>query len=118
MNSVDDFLGEMPATVSFAHVSGRDGYGKATFAAAEYYRARVVYKAIRTSNMFTGQDAVASGEVWLAGTVTPTDMDDLITLPDGTSPKIVSWEMLPDENGSHHSKIRFGSTAYSGSRAQ
>jgi hypothetical protein len=113
---VSDFLDLMPATVTFAHVTGRDGYGKASFGIAASYRARVVYKMIRTSNIFTGQDAVADGEVWLAGTVTPSDMDERITLPDGSTPKILNWEQFSDGDGPHHTVIHFGGTHYSGQR--
>jgi hypothetical protein len=107
---IADWLDMMPHTISYAAVVTRDNYGKpATYSAATNYRARVNYRAIRTANQFSGQDEIAAGEVWIAATFTP-EQDDKITLPDGTTPPIVDWSLISDENGPHHLKILFGGT--------
>ena len=40
-----------------------------------------------------------------ADRVTTINVDDRITLPDGTTPLIVAWEMPTDEVGEHHCKL-------------
>src|SRR6185436_8554371 len=106
---VSDWLDLMPDTVTYEAMTGRDGQSKPTYGTAVSYRARVVYKYIRTSNRASGQDAVGTGEVWLAGILYP-NIDDRITLPDGSQPIIVNWNVFTDETGPHHTVIIFGGT--------
>lgn len=113
---VSDFLDLMPDTVTYTPVASRDQYGKPTFGTARTYRARVVYKTIRTSSMVSGQETIAAGEVWLAGTLAPPDVDDKITLPNGATPIILNFERFTDDEGVHHTKILFGGTGYGGQK--
>lgn len=113
---ISDFLDLMQDTITMQLVTVRDGFGKPTYGAATSYRARVVYKSMRTTNRFSGQDAVAAGAVWIAGVILPGDIDDKVTLPDGSTPKILYWEEYPDEVGNHHTKLLFGGVSFGGSR--
>jgi hypothetical protein len=76
---------------------------------AAAFRARVSREAVRTANRFSGQDEIAAGRVWIAAVLSPT-IDDRITLPDGTQPVIVNWNVVSDEVASHHTVIFFGAT--------
>lgn len=114
--SISDFLGLMPDSVSYRQVSSRDGEGNPTYGTATTYRARVVYKEIRTANQATGQDQIGAGEVWFAGVFYP-NVDDELTLPDGTKPNIINWAVFTDQLGPHHTRVIFGGTQSGGQRA-
>ena len=106
MDSVADWLDLMPATVTYEAVATRNEYGKVlTYADSVDYRARVTYKHQRVASRATGQDVIASIQVWLNGVIPTINVDDRVTLPDGTTPLIVSWEMPTDEVGNHHTKL-------------
>ncbi len=129
---VSDWADMMRSVVRYKPVSGRDNYGKPTFGDPQYFMARVNYRAIRTSNRTSGQETIAAGEVWLLGAINP-NVDDEITLPDGSKPVLINWDTFNDENstggafsdqgtlyddplyaevpeggGSHHTKLYFG----------
>ena len=105
---VSDWLDLMPFTITYEAVATRDEYGKViTYATAVSYRARVTYKHMRVASRATGQDVIASIQVWLNGVISTINVDDRVTLPDGTTPLIVSWDLVSDETGNHHVKIFF-----------
>lgn len=113
---ISDFLDLMPDTVSYQAVSSRDAYGKPTYGTAVNYRARVSFKTIRTTSMVSGQEVLAAGEMWLAGTLAPPNIDDRFTLSNGKTPKILNFEQFQDTEGIHHTKILFGGTGYGGQK--
>jgi hypothetical protein len=113
---VSDFLDLMPDTVTYQAVTSRDIYGKPSYGAASSYRARVIYKTMRTTSMTSGQEVLAAGCVWLAATLAPPDIDDRITLPNGGLPKILNYERFTDEGGVHHTKVLFGGTGFGGQK--
>ena len=105
--SVSDWADMLNQTVTYKALSSRDSYGAPTYGAATSYDARVVYKSkfLRKSD---GADVMATGAVWLQGApaVSP---EGLLTLPDGTTPPILSVERFPDETDAyHHTKVYFG----------
>lgn len=106
---VSDWLDLMPATITYSASTGRNSEGLPIQGATASYRARVNRKSVRTTNRFSGQDEIAAGQVWIAAVLSPT-IDDQITLPDGTTPVIVNWDVISDESGSHHTVIFFGAT--------
>jgi hypothetical protein len=106
---ISDWEDMMSDTVTLAAVSSRDAYGKPSYGTARSYSARVVYKQTRIVNRTNGQDAIATGVVWVGGTPT-IGIDDRMTLPDGTTPVILNWERPTDEDGAHHTKVYFGPT--------
>lgn len=105
---IADFLDLAPATIQYEAALLRNEFGKvATYSAAVDYRARVTYSHKRVTSRATGQDVVSSVQVWIIGIITGLNVDDRITLPDGTTPLIVSWDMPQDEVGNHHCKVFF-----------
>ena len=106
--AVTDWADLMPATVSVYAKTGYDNYGVISYStAATTYRARVVRK---NGNMRQPDGSVISygHQVWVASTAAISP-DAKITLPDGTSPSILSAEAFSDENGSyHHTKLLLG----------
>lgn len=103
---INDFTHMMPHTVTHAPVSSRDAYGKITYGTSTPYTARVVYrnKQVRSA---TGELVMAAGMVWFAGVVSISG-DDKITLPDGTTPQIISVEKYADDGGDRFTKVYFG----------
>lgn len=104
--NLNDFTHMMPHTVTHSPVLSRDAYGKITYGSATSYTARVVYKnkQVRSS---TGELVMAEGIVWLAGVVSVSG-DDKITLPDGSTPQIISVERYADDGGDRFTKLYFG----------
>jgi hypothetical protein len=103
-----DFLEMMLQTVTVAAQTGLDNYGKPSFSASPTsYRCRIIWQErIRRDNQ--GRELVEAGRAILtqaAASVLPTHK---LTLPDGSTPKIVSVATIQDENGDHHSVISFG----------
>ena len=103
-----DFLPMMLQTVTVAAQSGIDSYGKPSFSASpSSYRCRIMWQE-RIRRDAQGREIVESGRAILtvaAASVVPTHR---VTLPDGSTPKIVSVETIQDEDGDHHSVISFG----------
>lgn len=101
---ISDFLDLMPDTVTYEAPATYDEYGKvATYATAVSCRARVSTKHQRVAAK-NGQDVISSIQVWLNST-TAINENGRLTLPDGSTPLIVSWDLVRDENGAHHTKV-------------
>ena len=99
----------MPATVTYEAVQTRNDYGKPTvYSTAVTYKARVSYKLRRVISRVNNQDAVSNTQLWVNAVITGLSPDDRITLPDGSTPRILNWDTPQDEDGDHHTKIYFG----------
>lgn len=105
----DPLVDLMSETVTHAGWVGMstDGYATQTFTTATAtYPARVV-SGQRQVRSFDGMEEIATVTVWVASTSTFSALDQF-TLPDGTSPPLLSVETFRDENGVTHSKLGFG----------
>lgn len=104
--NMNDFKHMMPHTVVHTPVLSRDSYGKITYGTGVSYQSRVVYKnkQVRSAN---GEIVMSAGTVWFAQTIS-ISASDKITLPDGTTPQIISVEKYPDDRGDRFTKIYFG----------
>lgn len=106
---IQDWLDMMPHSVTYEACLGHDDYGKPlAYDDAVTYSARVRYKSQRVTSRVSGQDTIAAGSVWIAGIIQGISPSDRLTLPDGTQPPILNWEVVPDEAGDHHTKVYFG----------
>lgn len=105
MTIAGDMAELCPHTVTHAPLASRDGFGAPTYGAGTAYAARLVRKqrVVRTPS---GDEVVATGELWIAGTPT-VGADDRITLPDATTPDILAVETYPDEAGTAFVKVFF-----------
>ena len=59
----------------------------------------------------TGGVKEAQGTIWCAavhGSTFIPDTSTRLSLPDGTSPPVLTVETIPDENGTPHHKVKFG----------
>jgi hypothetical protein len=103
---ISDWADMMPHTVTHAPLASRDAYGAPTYGAGVDYTARVLYKNQRV-RAADGAEVVARGSVWFVGTPTVSP-EDKITLPDATTPPLLSVEQYADADGAHHTKVYFG----------
>jgi hypothetical protein len=104
---VSDFADLLQSTITHEPFSSRDQYGVVTYGTAVSYKARVSYTNKRVRSRVTGDDVISTAQAWINGNPT-LNVDDRITLPDGSQPIIVSWDQPFDETGSaHHVKIYF-----------
>lgn len=109
MTFTDDLLTLMPSTITHAAWVGMstDGYAVTTYSTATTtYRCRIVSEQ-RNVRSFEGIEETAMTTVWVASTSTFSSLDQF-TLPDGTTPPLLSVETFYDENGVNHSKLGFG----------
>lgn len=102
------FLEMMPDTITFNAGSAIDKYGKRTYGGdVTSARGRVIYET-RLMKDLEGQDIVSTGRVILYGPYASLTLSDKITLPNGSTPVIVSLETKKDTGGNHHTVVHFG----------
>jgi len=103
--AISEWADMMPNTITVQAKSGVDAYNKPTYATGTSYSARVVYKNKITVDAI-GREVTARGVIYVAatGAISP---EDKITLPDSSTPQIISVERFPDENGAHHNQVYF-----------
>lgn len=97
----------MIETITIANASSVDAYAKHSYAAATSIpNCRVQTGAHKVTDQ-NGQEIVATGKVYVPGipAVTP---ESKITLPDGTTPRVLVVDRFGDERGSHHTCIHYG----------
>lgn len=102
------FLELMPSTVTSYGVASRDAYGKATYAASGTTLTCRIQRNSRQTRDNEGKEVLEIGQVFVYGTTTISTGDKLV-LDDGEVVQILSVETVNDEDGPHHTVIRFGS---------
>jgi len=98
-----DFLEWFSSTVTIEPYTGQNLYGEPDYGDAVEYPALIRYRTRKVLDR-EGREVVSSAQVYLNGDV-GIDVRDRITLPDGTSPVIISIEKYPDETGNIHHKV-------------
>lgn len=109
MAFTDPLLELFQTTITQAGWAGMstDGYATATYSTdTTSYPARVVTEQ-RLVRTFDGTEELSNTTVWVASTSTFSPLDQF-TLPDGTTPGLLSLETFRDENGVTHTKLGFG----------
>ena len=104
-----NLLALMPSTLKVNALKGvsSDGYCIPTWSSStKSYRCRVVEKQTLV-HTFEGDEQVARTVAWVRSTSTFGPWDK-ITLPVGTTPRLLAVEDYPDEDGAHHQKLMFG----------
>lgn len=117
MSFSKEYLQLMPDTVTVADVATRDEYGKRTYATATSHRARISLKDERVVNLL-GVEVLANIKIVLApdaaGNLPSIDAESRLTLPDGSTPEVVSFGIASDEDGPHHAVVWVGKRAPGG----
>lgn len=111
-NPVNDWIDFMPDTVTIQAFTGYDGTGQAkpTYSSTlATYPCRVELKNHLVIDHL-GREIMARGRV-IMGTAVVVGMQDKITLPAGyipLNPPLISVNVVPDENGNHHTTLEIG----------
>ncbi len=103
--TIADWADMFPSTISIQTVASTNAYGVDSYNTAVEYAGRVVYKNTSVINA-AGEEVVARGAVWLQ-TTTVINTTDKITLPDGSTPELISVDRPQDQDGNHHIKLFF-----------
>lgn len=104
MTDIGDWAELFPLTVTVQGFVGRDSYGTPSYGSPNSYPARIVYK-LRDIRRPDGQVVTARSVIWLA-TSDSFGVNDLVTLPDGSTPLILDIGGPTDETGlRHHTKL-------------
>lgn len=101
------FADLMPATVTVYPRSAIDQYGKRSWSASGTSYSCRIQADTGVMRDAEGREVVITGRAYLYGAPVLTT-DHKIVLPDGSSPVIVSVATVEDEDGPHHTMIRFG----------
>jgi len=96
----------MPSVATYANVASRDVYGTRTTGTPVSFHCHVSLK--RLENQIEEGNTVA-----VSGSVIMDDVYDIqkgaiLTLPDGSTPRVTAVSTFFDENGPHHTTVEFG----------
>ena len=99
-------------TVTIASASSRDAGGAATYGTAVTYPARVEHRQRQVKDG-NGRDVLATTVVYVGTNTTGAGLPSAtpqsrITLPDGTTPPILTVERQDDLDGAHHEVVFCG----------
>ena len=101
------FLELMPSTVTIYTYASRDAYGKRTASATGTAVRCRIEPARKVTRDKDGREVVELGVIYLYG-VSGLTVDDKVVLPDSTEVRISGVETSNDEDGTHHTVIRYG----------
>ncbi len=99
-----------PQTVTHAAWTGMsvDGYATPTYSASASTFPALVQLEQRLVRTFDGTEELATTTVYVASTSTFSALDQF-TLPDGSTPELLSLETFSDEDGEAFTVLGFGS---------
>jgi hypothetical protein len=103
--SMIDWLDLMPTTATFANPSGFDVYGKPSLGTVVSFKCHISRNQ-RQSFTPEGVLVLQGGSIQMDA-VYQVDQKAVLTLPDGSTPKILSVKTFFDENGAHHTSLDF-----------
>ena len=104
--AIEEFSEFFSSSITLEPLTGRDGYGTATYGAAVTYPARIQTGLHRPITVF-GQERTSRGVVYLQGqpTIGP---DDRLTLPTAFSPlqpPLLTVDLVSDEAGAYYTRL-------------
>ena len=103
--TIADFADMMPTTATFANVASTNIYGKKTAGAPVSFKCHI---SRNNREVYTpeGVIIVKGGSIQMDGIYAVQDTA-VLTLPDGSTPKIIAVKTFYDESGAHHTSIDF-----------
>lgn len=99
------WLDLMPSTASYQNVASRDVYGARTGGAVVSFKCHI--KLNRREAYDAEGNVVTFGGTVIMDGVYDVQKNAILSLPDGTHPKILNVQTFYDENGPHHTTIDF-----------
>jgi hypothetical protein len=97
----------MPSVITIYPKTSRDGYGKGTFSGSGTAVRCRIQDAQNVSSGSDTRDVIETGVIYCYGTPTVT-VDDKVVMPDSKVVKITAIDVVGDDEGLHHTIIRFG----------
>lgn len=101
------FASMMPSTVTINGVASTDAYGKRTFSGSSTSVQCRIQKSKRLIANDDGEQIPEDGRVYCYGVVA-VNIEDKLTLPDGSVRPIISVETRNDDTGAYATVISFG----------
>ncbi len=107
-----DFDDYMPDTITIEPFSSYDEYRARSFGVSVTYTARVTEEFTQVMDL-NGLEQTSTHTVWIAPHATsglPTGLttNARVTLPDGSTPPLLSYRLISDDEGDHHMKLMLG----------
>ena len=96
----------LTSNITVETLLSKDAFGKPTFGNAITVSARVANKPMMVRSL-DGLETVSRVTAWVESPLLPIGPTDRITLPDGTTPKILSVQRVPDETGQVFTTVFF-----------
>ncbi|MFW6079000.1 MAG: hypothetical protein ACODAE_05225 [Gemmatimonadota bacterium] len=97
-----------PHSVTVNAFSTRDADGAATYSTAGSTYSALVDETPRRIRTAAGEEVVSAATVYLLSTSADIGVQDKLTLPDGSTPKILRTAEHADEDGTHHTVVHLG----------
>jgi hypothetical protein len=95
-------------TVTIQGQASKDKYAKQTFGGSTTTLEGRIINETKLIRDASGQEVVVKGKVIVPGASTGVTVDHKLTLPDGSTPKILTVDEVTDEAEVHHTVIIFG----------
>lgn len=95
-------------TVTIQAQSSKDKYGKQSFSATTTSLEGRIINETKLVRDASGQEQVVTGKVIIPGATTGVTLGHKLTLPDSSTPKILTVDEISDEAEVHHTVITFG----------
>lgn len=102
-----EFSELMPDTVTFRNGTALDNYGKRTYGTAYTKQGRLIYDdiAVRTDDQ---REFSLTGKFLTYGPLLNVNLTSRMTLEDNSEAIIYGIDQMKDEDGDHHTSIKFG----------
>lgn len=102
-----EFSELMPDTVTFRNGTALDNYGKRTYGTAYTQQGRLIYDdvAVRTDDQ---REFSLTGKFLTYGPLLNVNLTSRMTLADNSEAIIYAIDQLKDEDGDHHTAVKFG----------
>jgi hypothetical protein len=95
-------------TVTISAQTDKDKYGKQTFSNQSTSLEGRIINETKLVRDASGQEQVVTGKVIIPGASTGVTLGHKLTLPDNSTPKILTVDEVTDEGEVHHTVITFG----------
>ena len=96
----------MPSVATYANVASRDVYGTRTAGSTVSFHCHISLK--RLENQVDEGGTVAISGTIIMDNVYDIQKGAILTLPDGSTPRVTAVSTFFDEVGAHHTTIEFG----------
>lgn len=103
--AISDFFDLMPTTATYQNQTGYDIFGQPSVGQTTTFKCHISRQNL---SRYTpeGLSVVEGGTIQMNGIYDITK-ESLLTLPDGTTPKILAVKTFFDEDGEHHTTVEF-----------